>query len=123
MNELYRSLPALHARDYESPGFEWVRLHDSTNSVLAYLRRGHGERQWALVVANFTPTVHQAYRVGVPVEGAWDEVFNSDASVFGGSNVGNAGRVHAVAGECDGRPWSLTLQVPPLGALILVPSA
>ena len=122
LNELYRSLPALHARDYESTGFEWVRLHDSTNSVLAYLRRGHGERQWALVVANFTPTVHQAYRVGVPVDGAWNEVFNSDSSIFGGSNVGNGGRVHAVAGECDGRPWSLTLQLPPLGALILIPA-
>src|SRR5690606_8201807 len=93
LNELYRELPALHTRDYEDAGFEWVRLHDSANSILSYLRRGHGERDWVLVVANFTPVPREGYRLGVPVGGMWDEVFNSDSSLFGGGNIGNAGRV------------------------------
>jgi 1,4-alpha-glucan branching enzyme len=121
LNQLYRELPALHARDYESAGFEWIRLHDSANSILSYLRRGHQERDWVLVVANFTPVPREHYRIGVPVGGLWDEVFNSDAAIFGGSNVGNAGCVEAVHGECDGRDFSVTVTVPPLGAIFLRP--
>jgi 1,4-alpha-glucan branching enzyme len=122
LNELYRELPALHARDYENAGFEWVRLHDSANSILSYLRRGHGERDWVLVVANFTPVPREGYRLGVPVGGMWDEIFNSDSSLFGGGNVGNAGRVEATPSECDGREFSVSLNVPPLGAIFLRPS-
>lgn len=122
LNELYRELPALHTRDYEDAGFEWVRLHDSANSILSYLRRGHGERDWVLVVANFTPVPREGYRLGVPVGGMWDEVFNSDSSLFGGGNIGNAGRVEATPGECDGREFSVSLNVPPLGAIFLRPS-
>lgn len=121
LNELYRSVPALHARDYEASGFEWVRIHDSANSILSYLRRGHGDRDWVLVVANFTPVPREHYRLGVPVGGLWDEVFNSDAAIFGGGNVGNAGCVEASVGECDGREFSLTVTVPPLGAVFLRP--
>lgn len=122
LNELYRELPALHTRDYEDAGFEWVRLHDSANSILSYLRRGHGERDWVLVVANFTPVPREGYRLGVPVGGMWDEVFNSDSSLFGGGNIGNAGRVEATPGESDGREFSVSLNVPPLGAIFLRPS-
>jgi 1,4-alpha-glucan branching enzyme len=85
------------------------------------LRRGTDERDWVLVLANFTPVPRESYRVGVPVGGLWDEVFNSDAAVFGGSNVGNAGCVDAQAGECDGRNFSLTVTVPPLAALFMRP--
>lgn len=121
LNELYRELPALHARDYDAEGFEWVRLHDAANSILGYLRRGPGERDWVLVVANFTPVPREGYRLGVPVAGLWDEVFNSDSAIFGGGNIGNAGCVEAVTAECDGRPFSLTVTVPPLGAIFLRP--
>lgn len=121
LNQLYRQLPALSSRDYEGAGFEWVRLNDSTNSILAFLRRGHGEKDWVLVVANFTPVPRDYYRVGVPLGGLWDEVFNSDASAYGGSNFGNAGCVAADREECDGRPYSLNLRLPPLGALYFTP--
>jgi 1,4-alpha-glucan branching enzyme len=121
LNQLYRELPALHQREYEGAGFEWVRLNDSTNSILSYLRRGHGEKDWVLVVANFTPVPRDYYRIGVPVGGLWDEVFNSDAGEYSGSNYGNAGCVAADREACDGRPYSLNLRLPPLGAVFFVP--
>jgi 1,4-alpha-glucan branching enzyme len=120
LNQFYRELPALHARDYEAAGFEWVKLHDSDNSILAYLRRG-ADGEVVLVVANFTPVPREDYKVGVPVGGGWEEFFNSDATEFGGSGFGNAGFVLAAAEPYEGRDHSLTLRVPPLAALFLRP--
>jgi 1,4-alpha-glucan branching enzyme len=120
LNQVYREIPALHARDFEEAGFEWVKLHDSDNSVLAYLRRGVGD-DWVLVVANFTPVPREDYRVGVPLPGGWEEFFNSDAVEYGGSGFGNAGFTVTRSEPFEDRPHSLRLRVPPLGAIFLRP--
>jgi 1,4-alpha-glucan branching enzyme len=118
LNRLYRELPALHLRDMEPGGFEWLIATDADNSVYAYMRYGGPQDAPVLVVCNFTPVVREGYRIGVPRGGTWVERFNSDAAVYGGSNVGNAGAVAAEPVAWHGRPASLSLTLPPLATLV-----
>jgi 1,4-alpha-glucan branching enzyme len=119
LNRLYRSTPALYQLDCEAEGFQWVEGGDADNSVLAYLRRGTAGAEPALVVCNFTPVVRHGYRVGVPVEGWWVERLNTDAALYGGSNVGNAGGVRSEPVGWHGWPHSLALTLPPLSTIVL----
>ncbi|HUK65376.1 MAG TPA: 1,4-alpha-glucan branching protein GlgB [Anaeromyxobacteraceae bacterium] len=123
LNRLLRAEPALHRRDCESGGFEWVDCNDTENSVLALLRHGDEGDVPVLVVLNFTPVVRPAYRVGVPREGYWREILNSDAAPYGGDGWGNLGGVDAAPFPYHGRPASLSLTLPPLGVLFLRPEA
>jgi 1,4-alpha-glucan branching enzyme len=118
LNALYRAEPALHERDCAEGGFEWVDCSDADKSVVAYLRRATGSPELLLLVLHHTPVVRRDYRVGVPHGGRWAEIFNSDAQDFGGSGVGNLGGVEARPVEHHGRPFSIELSLPPLGALI-----
>ena len=120
LNRLYRAEPALWALDGNPAGFEWIDAQDAGHNVLTYLRRD-GTGRVAAVVVNFAGTPHEGYRVGLPSGGTWIEALNTDADQYGGSGVGNLGQVHAVAEPVHGRPFSVTLRVPPLGTLILVP--
>ena len=122
LNALYRSEPALHQRDFKAEGFEWIDFRDAEASVLAFLRRGKNPDDMVLVVLNFTPVPREFYRVGVPRPGMWRELLNSDARPYGGSGLGNAGAVMAEAVESFDRPYSLTLTLPPLGAVFLRPA-
>ncbi len=121
LNKLYRELPALHRYDFEARGFEWIDCHDATQSVLSYLRRS-GE-QVAVVVMNFTPVPRRDYRLGIPYPGLYREAFNSDSSLYAGSNLGNAGMVEAEALPWMGRPYSISISLPPLGAVVFIPNA
>ncbi|MDZ4783923.1 MAG: 1,4-alpha-glucan branching protein GlgB, partial [Planctomycetia bacterium] len=114
LNALYRGTPALHARDCEADGFEWIDANDSENSVLSFLRRADDGRPLAIVVCNFTPVVRPNYRGGVPDGGVYHEALNSDAGLYGGSNIGNGGHVTAEPVPWHGRPYSLKLTLPPL---------
>jgi len=118
LNHLYRGLPALHEQDCDPAGFEWIEANDSDNSVLAYLRRGRNGKGLAVVVCNFTPIPRIDYRLGVPEAGRYVERLNTDAGLYGGSDVGNAGGVVAEPAECHGRPHSLRITLPPLGTLV-----
>jgi 1,4-alpha-glucan branching enzyme len=118
LNRLYRSVPALHQLDCEEAGFEWLVMHDADRSVFAWLRKGCETQDRCLVVVNFTPEVHSDYRIKVPFAGAWREVLNTDAAVYGGSNVGNGGTVTTLEGEENPE---LSLVVPPLAAIFLIP--
>jgi len=118
-NRLYKTVPALHAFDFDSRGFEWVDFKDWEHSVISYLRKGQGPEEMVLVVCNFTPIPRDRYLVGVPLPGFWREILNSDAAVYGGSNVGNSGGVATKLSPCFGRKQSLQLTLPPLGALVL----
>jgi 1,4-alpha-glucan branching enzyme len=122
LNRLYRELPALHEKDCEPRGFEWVDASDTENSVLSYLRRGSEADRPCLTVCNFTPVPRHEYRVGVPCGGSWRERINSDAAEYGGSGLGNAGAVEAEAVTWHGRPYSLLLTLPPLGTIVLEPA-
>jgi 1,4-alpha-glucan branching enzyme len=119
LNRLYREVPALHRLDCDPAGFEWIEANDADNGVLAFLRRD-GDGGTAVVVCNFTPVVREGYRVGVPETGRYREAMNTDAQMYGGSNVGNGGGAEAVEGACHGRPATLTLTLPPLGTVVLV---
>jgi 1,4-alpha-glucan branching enzyme len=118
LNTLYRDTPALHELDCDPAGFEWLITDDAANSTFAWLRKGHDASARCVVIVNFTPQVLRDYRMRVPFAGAWREVFNSDAALYGGSNVGNAGRVSTVVTPDSPE---LRLVIPPLAAIYLVP--
>jgi 1,4-alpha-glucan branching enzyme len=122
LNRLYRETPALYETDCDHTGFEWIQCDDSQNSVFAFVRYTKGRGDFAVIVGNFTPQVQEGYRIGVPEKGEYRELLNSDAAIYGGSNVGNAGVVAAEAVSSHGRDHSVTLRLPPLGLLILKPT-
>jgi len=117
LNTCYRAEPALHAVDFEPAGFEWVDCNDNQRSVVSFLRRGRLPGQVVLFVCNFTPVVREAYKVGVPTGGYWTEILNSDAPLYGGSGKGNLGGVEAAPAGAHGRPWSVSLTLPPLAVV------
>jgi 1,4-alpha-glucan branching enzyme len=119
LNRLYRELPALHVHDAEPAGFEWIDGNDADNSVYSYVRRGYDTDAPMIVVCNFTPIVRERYRVGAPRGGRWVERINTDAAIYGGSNVGNSGAVETQSVPWHGRPQSLLLTLPPLSTIIL----
>ncbi|NKN35470.1 1,4-alpha-glucan branching protein GlgB [Agrobacterium sp. a22-2] len=116
LNGYYRSKPALHARDCEGEGFEWLIADDDDNSVFAWLRKAPGEKPVA-IVCNFTPTYHERYSVPLPVSGRWREILNTDAEIYSGSGKGNGGRVEAAEHASGGIRADLTL--PPLAVIML----
>jgi 1,4-alpha-glucan branching enzyme len=118
LNRCYHAIPALHQRDCEHEGFEWVVADDDAQSVLVFLRWGEDRDRPALVACNFTPLPRHAYRLGVPLPGFWREALNTDAEIYGGSNVGNSGGAHAEAIASHGRSHSLALTLPPLATVI-----
>jgi 1,4-alpha-glucan branching enzyme len=119
LNRLYRELPALHERDAEATGFQWLISDDAENSVIAWARRGEKDDDLVLVISNFTPVPREGYRLGVPRPGFYREILNTDAAMYGGSNVGNLGGVTAEETESHGQPCSVTLTLPPLGTMML----
>ncbi|HTM58701.1 MAG TPA: 1,4-alpha-glucan branching protein GlgB [Candidatus Udaeobacter sp.] len=114
LNTLYRGEPALHQRDCEGDGFEWVDCSDIASSIMSLLRRGRDDARCVLVVFNFTPVPRWGYRVGVPWGGSWKEILNSDASLYGGSGQGNLGGADADGVPMHGRSHSITISLPPL---------
>jgi 1,4-alpha-glucan branching enzyme len=120
LNRLYVADPRLHRHEFEPDGFRWVDCEDRAQSVLSFLRLAGDEP--LLVVLNFTPVPRQGYRIGVPRGGAWRVCLNSDAEAYGGSNAGE-GPAPVIAEDVPmhGQPFSIALQLPPLGALLLTP--
>ncbi|HKA44700.1 MAG TPA: 1,4-alpha-glucan branching protein GlgB [Burkholderiales bacterium] len=119
LNRYYRATRALHEQDFEPGGFEWVDFRDGDNSVVSFLRKARSDASMVLVICNFTPIPRPSYVVGVPYAGYWREALNSDARDYGGSGMGNLGGAHAVPATAHGRPYSLTLTLPPLSVLLL----
>ncbi|WP_147107079.1 1,4-alpha-glucan branching protein GlgB [Tateyamaria sp. syn59] len=116
LNHVYCDTPALHRRDCDPSGFAWI-ANDPEHSLTAFVRMGDEGDAPAVVVCNFTP-VERQWRIGVPAAGAWAEVLNSDAAVYGGGNRGNGGAVHSQAGEWDGLPQFVDVTVPPLATVM-----
>lgn len=124
LNRLYQAVPALHRVDCEWTGFEWIEANDVGNSVIAYIRKSDdSETPPVLIVCNFTPVVRESYRIGIPEGGFWVEILNTDAELYGGSNVGNSGGRMAEEIESQARPYSLDLTLPPLATVILAPES
>jgi 1,4-alpha-glucan branching enzyme len=118
LNQLYRRSTALHERDDDQGGFEWIDCNDHQRSIVSFIRCGRTSDDVLLFVFNFTPVPRHGERVGAPVGGFWREVLNSDALVYGGSGLGNAGGVQAVSEPHHGRLYRLDITAPPLGVVI-----
>lgn len=118
LNHFYRNEPALYEWDYIDGGFEWVDFSDHENSTLGFIRKCGSNNDIVLSVCNFTPVTRYDYRLGVPIQGTWEEVLNSDAVVYGGSGVGNLGWLEAEQVPMHGRPYSLVMTLPPLSTII-----
>jgi len=120
LNHLYAAQPALHVADCKDTGFHWLVGDDAVNSVFAFYRSGGEADPPVIVVSNLTPVPRYGYRIGAPRTGAWREVFNSDAGVYGGGNVGNEGLVRTQQAPSHGQPFSLELTLPPLATIYLI---
>jgi len=114
LNRTYVSKAALHDAEYEPLGFSWIDCSDHEQSVLVYLRRSRDGRSIVIIILNLTPVPRYGYRIGVPVAGVWREVLNSDAAIYGGSNVGNCGSVKSEAERSHGQEQSIVITLPPL---------
>jgi 1,4-alpha-glucan branching enzyme len=121
LNGAYRREPALHVRDTDPAGFRWLEADDREGSTLAFLRLGQGERDVVAVACNFTPVPRELHRLGVPIEGRWDEILNSDSAAYGGSGVGNLGGMQAEPEPWHGCEWSLPIALPPLATVFFRP--
>lgn len=121
LNNLYRASPALYQTDCFPEGFSWIDCHDSDNSIISYMRKGRNPDEFIVVLCNFTPIVRDSYRIGVPKDGLYIEVLNTDAGCYNGSGVGNAGQLYAEHVGAHGQSYSLNLVVPPLAALVFKP--
>jgi 1,4-alpha-glucan branching enzyme len=118
LNRLYKELPPLHQIEFECGGFEWIDCHDSSQSILSYLRKDREGRE-VLVVLNFTPVPRENYRIGVNLPGEYREIFNSDSAFYDGSNMGNGKPIASEPVTWMGRDQSINLSLPPLGAILL----
>jgi 1,4-alpha-glucan branching enzyme len=121
LNHIYRSQPALYDLDHDPHGFRWLDANDVARNIVAFMRVAEGGASPLVCVANLSPVPREHYRIGLPHGGRWRELLNTDASVYGGSNVGNYGGVEAEDGAWQGQPASAELTLPPLGVVWLVP--
>src|SRR5687767_724462 len=119
LNHTYQREPSLHEVDFEGSGFSWIDCNDHENSVVSMLRRARDPQDFTVILVNFTPVPRPAYTIGVPEAGWYREILNSDAEMYGGSNVGNGGGVMTVDQPSHGFPHSLSVTVPPLGFVLL----
>ena len=119
LNKLLVREPALHEVDFDWHGFEWIDCNDADNSVFSFIRRGKKPEDVMVVVLNATPVIRGGYRIGVPHPGFYREVLNTDAGIYGGTNVGNQGGLWSEAVPQTGREHSIPLTLPPLAAVFL----
>ncbi|MBV9939453.1 MAG: 1,4-alpha-glucan branching protein GlgB [Acidobacteriaceae bacterium] len=119
LNRLYRTEGALHTSETSPSCFEWIEANDGERNVISYLRKGNASEPTILVACNFSPVPRDSYRLGVSEKGFWREIFNSDAKHYGGSGRGNFGGIKTTPFGLHGRDYSITLDLPPLGAVFL----
>ena len=119
LNKIYREVQFLSEFDRDMRGFEWICCDDCDNSVLSFIRSGETDKEKMIVVCNFTPVGRENYKIGVPSDGFWEEILNSDAEIYGGSGRGNLGGKFANNESFHNRPYSLLLYLPPLSVLFL----
>jgi len=119
LNRVYREERSLHEVDFEPAGFSWIDCNDLESSVISLIRRARDPHDWVAVVLNWTPIVRRDYRIGVPEPGYYRELINTDASLYGGGNVGNQGGVATEDVPAHGHAQSIRLTLPPLGGLLL----
>jgi 1,4-alpha-glucan branching enzyme len=118
LNRFYRANPALYQVDFHYEGFEWLDFHDWENSIIAFIRRAEDPADALIFCCNFTPVPRRGYEFGVPEEGFYEEVLNTDSELFGGSNMGNGGLVSSRPIPKHNRPNSIAVTLPPLAVVV-----
>lgn len=118
LNQLYKSQPALYEKQFTGEGFEWINYSDHQNAVLSYIRKGNNSKENLVIVGNFTQVVRENYRIGISQKGKLIEIFNTDASIYGGGGVGNSGTLKIESSPYDGRDYSVELTLPPLSVTV-----
>ncbi|HHH19463.1 MAG TPA: 1,4-alpha-glucan branching protein GlgB [Campylobacterales bacterium] len=119
LNALYRQEPALYQYDEKHRGFEWIDSGDYQNNSLSFVRKGDDPDENVYVFCNFADATRSAYRIGVPYEGEYQEIFNSQSHYYEGWNIGNVGTLKTEVIPMHGHQYSITLTLPPLGVLYL----
>ena len=114
LNELYKTEPALYELDSSPEGFTWINCNSANTSLLSYVRKGKKESDTLLIICNFTPMEHKAYKLATPSGGRWQEIFSSDNSRYGGEGRNNKTVKQAKKAECDGQEHYISVIVPPL---------
>jgi 1,4-alpha-glucan branching enzyme len=117
LNRLYRAQPALWEADHDQAGFQWIAADNADDNMIAFMRIAPVNGQRLICVGNFSPVVRREYRIGVPRHGYYREILNTDAEMWGGSNVGNAGGASAEPTPYNALPYSISITLPPLGVL------
>ncbi len=115
LNHIYKTNKAFYEVDFDPQGFEWIDFSDVTSSVISFIRWPKNRQEHLLITCNLTPVPRTQYRVGVPKTGFYEEILNSDAQVYGGSGMGNLGGIPVQPIEWHGRPYSVVVNLPPLG--------
>ncbi len=118
LNKIYKEYPALYALDYDPKGFEWINAISANENMLVFTRNTKKKEDTLLVVCNFSPLVYENHKIGVPYPGKYKEIFNSDRPEYGGKGNGNPRLKQSKKDECDDRPNSITIKVPPMGIAI-----
>ena len=119
LNQLYRTERALYENDFSADGFEWIDCNDSENCILVMLRKGNLPEDSLVIILNFTPVPREGYRLGVPHDGNWKEILNSDSKIFFGSGLENKSSCVADSIKWHGQPYSVCLTLSPLSVIIL----
>jgi len=119
LNQFYTAEKALWEIDFDWQGFEWIDCQDYEQSIISFMRKGKDKDDFIIVICNFTPIVRDMYRIGVPENGAYEELFNSDWEVFGGSGQANSGLIQTENVEWHNRAFSINLRLPPLATIYL----
>jgi 1,4-alpha-glucan branching enzyme len=121
LNAIYAARPSLWQADYDYSGFYWIDCADNENSVLSYIRQKNDGSEPMAVILNLTPVARPNYRIGLPRQGRWREILNSDAGIYGGSNKGNWGEVHAHEHKWHNQNFSAEINLPPMSITVFAP--
>jgi len=119
LNKLYRTEPALYVHAFSYDGFEWINADDEQHSVYVYIRRSTKEKDTLVVILNLTPVSRENYKIGVPYKNKWKQIFNTDDKVFFGSGYVHTDAYKPEKDYCNGREYSITLNLPALSAIVL----
>ncbi len=121
LNSIYKRYPAFYECDFSEEGFKWIDANDAQNSILSFMRFGKNKKQTVIIVVNLTPVPRHNYRVGVPYDVEWTEILNSDAKQYGGSGMGNFGKVSPNPVPYHGENQSVNILLPPLAVVMFSP--
>jgi 1,4-alpha-glucan branching enzyme len=121
LNHVCRSEPSLYEVDFDYHGFEWIDFRDTDNSIISFIRKAKDPDDFLIIILNFTPVPRSGYRLGVPQDCFYKEILNSDSRLYWGSDMGNAGGLHADKIPWHGKPFSILITLPPLAVVVFKP--